>query len=77
MIDYEKAYNVALERAKEIYYQDRSFRRKVLFIFPQLSYLIDKEQRMNEEEKKIIEEYIKKEHEGITLHCCVKATLSP
>jgi hypothetical protein len=32
---------------------------------------------MNEEEKKIIEEYIKKEHEGITLQCCVKATLSP
>lgn len=56
MIDYEKAYNVALERAKEIYYQDHSFRRKVLFIFPQLSYLIDKEQRMNEEEKKIIDE---------------------
>lgn len=59
MIDYEKAYNVAIERAKEIYYQDRSFRQNVLFIFPQLSYLIDKERRMDEEEKKIIAEYIK------------------
>jgi hypothetical protein len=25
----------------------------------------------------LIEEYIKKEHDGITLGCCVKATLSP